>query len=189
VKKRKPGIIKDNKRRGEWAESVFMARAAENGLQVSKPLGESGSFDCVVGRPGKFVAVQVKCTMARLQSGKGYVCSVKSNNKRYRAGALDFLAAYVIPEDAWYIIPAKAIGRQRSICLCSPQAKYEAYREAWHLLREAAEPGQETEACAEESAAEESVERPHTGAFGRLEKAMNFFQRQLERGGADPVKR
>jgi hypothetical protein len=45
---------------GEWAESVFAVRAAENGLPVSKPFGDSGSFDCVVGRPGKFVGVQVK---------------------------------------------------------------------------------------------------------------------------------
>lgn len=189
MKKRTPGIIRDPKKRGEWAESVFMARAAEHGLAVSKPLGDSGSFDCVVGRPGKFVAVQLKCTMAKLQSGKGYVCSVKRNNQRYRAGSFDFLAAYVIPEDAWYIVPAKAIGRQISICLCSPLAKYEAYREAWHLLREAVEPGQETGPGAERAAADESVEGPHTGAIGRLEKAMSFFQRQLERDGVDPVKR
>jgi hypothetical protein len=35
--KRKPKIIKDSKQRGEWAESVFAVRAAENGLPVSKP--------------------------------------------------------------------------------------------------------------------------------------------------------
>ena len=122
MKKRTAKIIKDSKQRGEWAESVFMARAAENGLAVSKPFGESGSFDCVVGRPGKFVAVQVKCTQAEMQNGKGYVCSVKSNNKTYRAGAFDFLAAYVIPEDAWYIVPAKLIRGLGSICLCSPEA-------------------------------------------------------------------
>ena len=81
MKKRTAKIIKDSKRRGEWAESVFAVRAAENGLPVSKPFGESGSFDCVVGRPGKFVGVQVKCTLAEMQHGKGYVCSVKSNNK------------------------------------------------------------------------------------------------------------
>ncbi|MCU1306385.1 MAG: hypothetical protein JWN45_1080, partial [Acidobacteriaceae bacterium] len=39
MRKRKPKIIKDKKERGEWAESVFTARAAENGLPVSKPVG------------------------------------------------------------------------------------------------------------------------------------------------------
>src|SRR6266513_43745 len=107
MNKRKPRIIKEKKERGEWAESVFLARAAENGLPVSKPFGDSRSFDCVVGRTGKFVAVQVKSTVTRLDSGKGYTCNVCSCHKAYQAGAFDFLAAYVIPEDAWYIIPAK----------------------------------------------------------------------------------
>ena len=50
MEKRKPEIIRDNKKRGEWAESVFVARAVEHGLEISKPFGESGRFDCVVGR-------------------------------------------------------------------------------------------------------------------------------------------
>jgi PD-(D/E)XK nuclease superfamily protein len=78
VKKRKK-IIKDKKLRGEWAESVFMVRAGEQGLPVSKPWGDSNSFDCVVGRPGKFVAVQVKGTFAKLESGAGYICSTCSS--------------------------------------------------------------------------------------------------------------
>ena len=92
MKKRTPKIIKDHKKRGEWAESVFVARAAENGLEISKPFGDSGRFDCVVGGPGKFVAVQMKCTMAKLPAGKGYICNLKCNNKKYRAGSFDFLA-------------------------------------------------------------------------------------------------
>ena len=119
MKKRNPGIIKDKKLRGEWAESVFMARAGEHGLAVSKPWGDSRSFDCVVGRPGKFVAVQVKCTVAKLESGKGYICSVCSSHKAYRAGAFDFVAAYVVLEDLWYIIPAKLIRGKKSISLCT----------------------------------------------------------------------
>jgi PD-(D/E)XK endonuclease len=79
MEKQKPGIIRDNKKRGEWAESVFAARAAENGLPVNHPSGDSENFDCVVGRPGKFVAVQVKCTIAELPNAKGYPCSVSTN--------------------------------------------------------------------------------------------------------------
>lgn len=115
MKARKTKIIKDKKERGEWAESVFVARASEQGLPVSKPWGDSRSFDCVVGRPGKFVAVQVKCTITKLESGKGYICSTCSSHKAYRAGAFDFLAACVIPEDAWYIIPAREIRGLKSI--------------------------------------------------------------------------
>jgi len=83
--------------------------------------------------------VQVKSTIAKLESGTGYICQTCSSHKAYRAGAFDFLAAYVVLEDAWYIIPAKLIRGLKSISLCTQgsEAKYEGYREAWHLLREA----------------------------------------------------
>ena len=178
MKKRKPKIIKDNKRRGEWAESVFAVRAAENGLPVSKPIGESSSFDCVIGRPGKFVGVQVKCTMAEMQNGKGYVCSVKKNNQTYSAGSFDFLAAYVILEDAWYIVPAKLIRGQQSVCLCSPEAKYEEYREAWHLLQKASGCGEATE-----EPVSEPEETPMGPGLTRMQGAMNYLRNYLEKGG------
>jgi len=138
-KRRKPKIIKDKKERGEWAESVFLARASEEGLPACKPWGDSRSFDCVVGRPGKFVAVQVKCTIAKLESGVGYICSTCSSHKPYKKGSFDYLAAYVIPEDAWYIIPGKLVYGLKSISLCTVdgEQKYEEYREAWGLLRKA----------------------------------------------------
>lgn len=119
VKRRKPKIIQDKKKRGEWAESMFLVRAGEEGLPASKPWGDSSSYDCVVGRPGKFAAVQVKCTLARLESGEGYICSVCSSHKPYPPGSFDFVAAYVIPEDAWYIIPEKEIRGLKSISLCT----------------------------------------------------------------------
>ena len=152
MKKRRTRIIKDKKERGEWAESVFIARASEHGLPVSKPWGDSNSLDCVVGRLGKFVAVQVKCTVAKLESGKGYICSACSSHKAYKAGAFDFLAAYVVLEDVWYIVPAKLIRGLKSISLCTEggEAKHEEYREVGHLLREAS--GGE-EAATEEPAA------------------------------------
>ncbi len=140
TKRRNAKIIKDKKERGEWAESVFLARASEEGLPACKPWGDSRSFDCVVGRPGKFVAVQVKCTIARLESGEGYICSTCSSHKPYKKGSFDYLAAYVIPEDVWYIIPAEKVRGLKSISLCTVggEQKYEEYREAWGLLRKAA---------------------------------------------------
>lgn len=184
---RKPKIIQDKKKRGEWAESVFLARAGEEGLAASKPWGDSSSFDCVVGRPGKFVAVQVKCTLARLESGEGYICSVCSSHKAYRAGSFDFVAAYVIPEGAWYIIPEREIRGLKSISLCTRggEAKYERYREAWSLLRKASE-------IRESEGAEQAVEEPApvvlTGALGRMQAAGDFFRRYLERSGVVPRK-
>ena len=92
MKKRKPKIA-DKKKRGEWVELKFMAEAAERGLPASKPFGDSENFDVVVGRPGKFVGVQVKCTVFRSKNGEGYLCSVCSSHNVYKPGAFDFLAA------------------------------------------------------------------------------------------------
>lgn len=170
-----------------------MVRAGEQGLPVSKPWGDSNSFDCVVGRPGKFVAVQVKSTIAKLESGEGYICSTCSSHKAYRAGAFDFLAAYVVLEDAWYIIPAKEIRGLKSVSLCTQgkEAKYEGYREAWDLLREASEISEVAGTCAEDSAVVESVGgQPHpAGAPERMKAAMSLFRRRLERSSVDPAKR
>jgi PD-(D/E)XK endonuclease len=195
MKKRTPKIIKDPKVRGEWVESVFMARAGGQGLAVSKPWGDSRSYDFVIGHPGRFVSVQVKSTTA--ESGGGYACVIRKQNKAYARGSFDFVAAYVVQEDAWYIIPARNIQGKGSVGLCSksPTAKYEKYREAWHLLREASEISSEAsgegESCAQDSAAGESGGgQPHpAGALGRMEAAMNYFKQRLERGSVDPQKR
>jgi hypothetical protein len=188
MKKRKPRIIKDKKMRGEWAESVFMGRASEHELPVSKPWGDSESFDCVVGRPGKFLAVQVKCTISELRNGQGYACSTCSSGKPYRSGAFDFLAAYVVPEDAWYIIPAKAIRGMKSISLLTQGGKYEGYREAWHLLREAAEAGEASETEAGTVTPVVAAGRFPTNAVERMEAAANFARRYLEGNYPRPQK-
>ena len=52
---------------------------------------------------------------------------------------IDFFAVYVIPQDAWYLIPVGAIPRGRTIVTLFPhfpQARghYERFREAWQLL-------------------------------------------------------
>jgi len=143
----------------------------------------------VVGRPRKFVVVQVKCTVAELESGIAYVWSVKSNHKTVRAGAFDFLAAYVIPEDTWYLVPAKLIRGLASICLCSHVAN-EEYREAWHLLQTRSE-------CEESHFSPDQREAGHPPkselegspvglGVARMQTAMNSFRSYLEKGGRAP---
>ncbi len=157
MRKREPKISND-KLRGEWAEMCFMVRATEHGLQVSKPWGESRSYDFVVGHPRHFVCVQVKSTIAEL--GTGYVCNVRGGqNKPYPPGSFDFLAAYVVHENTWYIIPEERTWGKDCVALYpkSPKAKYERYREAWHLLGAGADPVpgriDSIQGCAEEASA------------------------------------
>jgi hypothetical protein len=89
---------------------------------------------------GHFVRVQVKSTMHRRAEGC-YLCGVRPSktSRPYQRGEFDFLAAYVIPEDIWYIIPARLVvhGKRSGIPLytSSPTSKYATYKEAWDLLR------------------------------------------------------
>jgi hypothetical protein len=141
--------IKHAKLRGEWAELKFMTKATEQGLRVSKPWGEVSRYDFLVEYNGVVSRVQVKSTMFKDRGG--YSCSVRGSSGPYVGDAFDFLAAYLIPEDVWYIIPAEKIKGQGSIALYPrlERAKYRGYREAWNLLKGDSLVG-DIQACADE---------------------------------------
>lgn len=97
-------------------------------------------------RPEGAIATEwVKSTTMR--SGAGYLCQFMPNHLKkrdYSIDQIDVFAAYVIPEDTWYLIPAVVLlGKRRKtmamLCPVTRPAKkacycYEGYREAWHLL-------------------------------------------------------
>jgi len=131
--------IQHPKLRGEWAELRFMARAAEHGLCVAKPWGDTTPYDFAVEHNGHFLRVQVKCTNYR--RSRSYECDVTASHVPYSADRLDFFAVYVIQPDVWYIIPFAATNGRARLILSPHRAtsKYGKYREAWHLLRGSAE--------------------------------------------------
>jgi hypothetical protein len=57
----------------------------------------------------------------------------------YTAAEIDFFAAYIIPEDSWFIIPIQVVGGRSSLLFRRKRdrkpGRYDQYREAWHLLR------------------------------------------------------
>ena len=129
------------KQRGEWAELVFMARAAEHGLSILRPWGDSSPYDVAIvstddhhPRP-TLLRVPIKSTRCRHSAG-AYKCHINSNGVPYRPGMLDFIAALVIPDQVWYIVPFAATHGQNEILLAPhrPRSKYARYKEAWHLL-------------------------------------------------------
>ena len=135
------------KQRGEWVELQFMAQAALRRFAISKPWGDTQSYDVGIEHAPNFLRVQVKSTTSRV--GAGYRCMFMPNHKKkhdYSLEEIDLFAAYVIPEDAWYLIPAALLlGTRRRfmamLCPVRPPAKkasyrYECYREAWNLLNQ-----------------------------------------------------
>jgi hypothetical protein len=145
------------KRRGELAELAFTLKAATLGFGVSKPFGDSERYDVILDarsltpsrrRPRKGAdpnpplwRVQVKCTtqvvdqMFRLNAHR----RIAGRAVPYKPGEIHFLAAYVIPEDTWYIVPLQVFLGRTSLLFRSRHdpkpGMYDEYNEAWHLLR------------------------------------------------------
>lgn len=113
-----------------------MARASEHGLHICKPWGDSRRYDFVVEHEGKFLRVQVKSTTCR--RGNSFVCTFNSRfTPSYSSAEIDFLAAYIIPKNIWFIFPVSVVLECRRVVL-SPHldiSKYGPYEEAWHLMR------------------------------------------------------
>jgi hypothetical protein len=136
--------FKNFKQRGEWVELRFMATAAERGFYILKPWGDTRPYDVGIEHGQNFLRVQVKSTTCR--TGTGYFCQFKPHylkKQDYTLDQLDLFAAYVIPVQTWYIIPAALLLgdiRKTGIMLypVEPLKKdrysYEAYKEAWPLL-------------------------------------------------------
>ena len=153
------------KRRGEISELAFALAAARQGFGISRPYGDSERYDIILDwshispvipnraegavrnllyssiRP-RLVRVQVKSS-TQLQYGLYRVNAHRRINGRavpYTLAEIDFFAAYVIPEDSWFIFPLTHILGATAVTL-SPKRRRkphinDPYREAWHLLRE-----------------------------------------------------
>jgi hypothetical protein len=111
---------------------------------VSKPYGDSERYDFVVDSGQRFWRVQVKST-STLLNGLYHVNAHRRTNHGvvpYESSEVDFMAAYVAPEDAWFIIPIE-LTHSRTCLYLSPRnwprgpGLFDQYREAWRLLREA----------------------------------------------------
>jgi hypothetical protein len=119
-----------------------MHKAVSMGFGVAKPYGDSERFDFIVSSGHQLSRVQVKSTYKRGKHGYGVHAYGNRNRgtEMYTPDEIDFIVVYLVPENAWYIIPIEAVGgrqalffyphgSQRGLC------RYEKYREAWWLLK------------------------------------------------------
>ena len=114
-----------------------MALAKGLGMGVLKPYGDSGRYDVAVESGGRILRVQVKSTIYCRRGGE-YSLNVMGPGRRpYKQGTVDFFAVYLIPDDAWYIIPAQVMGERCTLHLnlTGGRGFYERYREGWDLLK------------------------------------------------------
>jgi hypothetical protein len=128
-------VFANYKRRGEWVELLFMTVASGLGLNVAKPWGDSASYDVVVEKDGRFLRVQVKSTENWVAGC--YLCQIHGFGGRlYTAKEIDYFAVYVLPDDVWYIFPARTLAGMQAVGLTPHRAtaKYRMYKENWWLL-------------------------------------------------------
>jgi hypothetical protein len=133
--------LRHPKARGELAEIQFLLMAAACGLIVCKPWGDSQPFDFVVfcKSSRRFFRIQVKST-ACWQPRKYRVSTARARDHRrvYTRRDIDFLAAYVAPHDAWYLIPVRALQSRKAINLYphnpASRGQFEKFRDAWSQL-------------------------------------------------------
>jgi PD-(D/E)XK endonuclease len=153
--KRKPGttvldaaaspkkpFVRTHKQQGEIIELAFFHKVASLGFTVTKPYGDSESYDFIVDSGNHLWRVQVKSTSNRKD------CAYRMNALHYRREErskqiytpeqIDILAAYIVPADAWYVIPVRAFTPADSLFfyphLPGRAGKYEQFREAWYLM-------------------------------------------------------
>jgi PD-(D/E)XK endonuclease len=128
-------LFRNYKRRGEWVELLFMTVAAGIGMNALRPWGDSTAYDVAVEIDGRFLRMQVKST--DFWTNGSYLCQIHAcGNKVYSIKDIDYFALYVLPDDVWYIVPAKILEGMTAVAL-SPHrkgSKYDRYKESWWYL-------------------------------------------------------
>ena len=123
---------------GEQAEAAFLRKATSLGWNAARPWGESERYDFIVDSGRRLLRVQVKstrylreCNRFRVTPGAGGVL--------YTNQDIDFIAAYIVPLDLWYVIPVNACTNRTSLRFYprtnNSRGRLEKYREAWWRLQ------------------------------------------------------
>ena len=140
--------MKNTKRRGSQYEAAFVVQALKRGLDILEPVGDYMPYDLMVQNVDKRIQrVQVKGTSSQIKNKPGYKVIAASGNATktpINPEEVDVLAAYVEPEDTWYLIPVVKLTGNVSVYL-NPNTKqngrYEVWKEAWNVFQNGGIPG------------------------------------------------
>ena len=136
------------KRRGSQYEAAFATQALKRGLDILEPYGDYMPYDVMVQNgDGRILRVKVKGTGNQIKNKPGYkVIAATGNSTKtpINPDEVDVLAAYVEPEDTWYVIPVVKLKGNVSVYL-NPNTKrkgmYEVWKEAWNVFQNGGIPG------------------------------------------------
>jgi hypothetical protein len=127
-------------RSGDLGEVAFVHKAMSLGYVVAKPYGQMHRYDFMVEGGNKLWRVQIK-TSTGMRDGRYQLCVQRITHRRcvaYKKSELDFVVAYLMPTNTWYILPISVVAGRRSFLLAPPGFRgknpWAQYLEAWHLL-------------------------------------------------------
>ncbi len=116
---------------GEAAEAAFLAKVTSLGFGVAKTWGDSERYDFILDSGKRLWRVQVKsCRYFR----SCYHVATRGVTRAYTADEVDFIVAYIVPENLWYVIPISLAASRDRIYVSPNRALHsenEKYREAW----------------------------------------------------------
>src|SRR5271167_4592153 len=95
---------------------AFLLKASTLGFGVAKPFGDSERYDFILDSGERLWRVQVKSISMICPFG-GSECYRTSTYRRrgcykylpYTAKEIDFLVAYIVPRDIWYVVPVSLV--------------------------------------------------------------------------------
>jgi hypothetical protein len=122
--------------RGEAGEAAFLAKATSFGFGIAKPWGDSERYDFILDSGRRFWRIQVKSAFCFANSG--YHVNTKPAGDEYTPDEIDFIVAYIVPLNAWYVVPIQASVGRAGLCF-NPHGhgattRLEPYRDAWCQL-------------------------------------------------------
>ena len=102
-------VFKTFKERGEWVEALFMAASLRHGYKVLKPWGRLRTLRPrpLLRQPHRKSPGKIHILPRRHRILRQFKPNYFSDP--YTLAQLDFFAAYVIMQNAWYLIPAKIL--------------------------------------------------------------------------------
>jgi PD-(D/E)XK nuclease superfamily protein len=129
-------VVRTKKDKGYLAEMAFATKAMSLGFNVCKPMGETPGFDFILESGRAVYKVQVKSGWMEWHGG--YPVKISNAHRNYRADETDFIIIYIVPEDAWYVMPVAAAAPARMASffphVTNSRGRLEKFRDAWQLL-------------------------------------------------------
>lgn len=130
--------LASNKTKGEWVELRFILTTLALGIRVARPYGDPPGYDFLVDAGGSLSRVQVRSSWRKNRHWYAVNTGGGLHKLPFRASALDFFVVYIVPEDAWYVIPYRLLHKLQKVAFFPhrprSRGRWEPFRNAWHLL-------------------------------------------------------